>query len=183
MLCAFFPLLVPQRRVLKRRAPPLTLPPNVNLNLISMSKDLFTIDAFSEVPFRGNPAAVVLLHADDEISDSVLQAIAEEVNLSETAFVRPIGGGDASGEYSLRWFTPTNEVPLCGHATLASAHALFSHPSRSASLPRVLRFNTLSGQLTVERLPDGDLCMVLPLNTPVTCSETACDTPTILNCC
>ena len=142
-----------------------------------MSKDLFTVDAFSEVPFKGNPAAVVLLHADDEISNAVLQTIAEELNLSETAFVRPVAGGDASGEYNLRWFTPTNEVPLCGHATLASAHALFNHPSRGASLPRLLRFNTLSGQLTVERLADGHLSMVLPLNPPVACSQTACATP------
>jgi hypothetical protein len=140
----------------------------------SMSKDIFTVDAFSEVAFKGNPAAVVLLNADDEISDRVLQAIAEELNLSETAFVRPIAGGDATGEYSLRWFTPTNEVPLCGHATLASAHALFSHPSRGVSLPRILRFDTHSGQLTVERLLDGDLCMVLPLNAPTACSHSTC---------
>lgn len=139
-----------------------------------MSKDIFTVDAFSEVAFKGNPAAVVLLHADDELSDTVLQAIAEELNLSETAFVRPIAGGDATGEYSLRWFTPTNEVPLCGHATLASAHALFSHPSRGLSLPRILRFDTHSGQLTVERLLDGDLCMVLPLNAPTACSHSTC---------
>jgi len=139
-----------------------------------MSKDLFTVDAFSDVPFKGNPAAVVLLHADDEISDTVLQAIAAELNLSESAFVRPLAGGDAAGEYSLRWFTPTNEVPLCGHATLASAHALFSHPVRGALLPRMLRFNTLSGQLTVERLTDGDLCMVLPLNAPTACSQSVC---------
>jgi PhzF family phenazine biosynthesis protein len=142
-----------------------------------MSKNLFTIDAFSEVPFKGNPAAVILMDADDDISDSILQSIAEEVNLSETAFVRPVAGGDASGEYNLRWFTPTNEVPLCGHATLASAHALFSHPSRAASLPRILRFNTLSGELTVERLPDGDLCMVLPLNAPAACSNNSCEIP------
>ncbi len=139
-----------------------------------MRKDLFTVDAFTEVPFKGNPAAVVLLDADDELTDANLQAIAEELNLSETAFVRATAGGEASGEYSLRWFTPTNEVPLCGHATLASAHALFSHASRGALLPRLLRFHTLSGQLTVERLPDGDLCMVLPLNAPAPCSETAC---------
>jgi hypothetical protein len=139
-----------------------------------MHKDLFTVDAFTEVPFKGNPAAVVLLDAGDELTDTNLQAIAEELNLSETAFVRAAAGGDASGEYGLRWFTPTNEVPLCGHATLASAHALFSHASRGALLPRLLRFNTLSGQLTVERLPDGDLCMVLPLNAPATCSENAC---------
>jgi predicted PhzF superfamily epimerase YddE/YHI9 len=138
-----------------------------------MNNDLFTVDAFSEVPFKGNPAAVVLLHAHEEISDAVLQAIAGELNLSETAFVRPIAGGDTSGEYSLRWFTPTNEVPLCGHATLACAHALFNHPLRGALLPRMLRFSTLSGELTVECLSDGDLCMVLPLNTPAVCRQLA----------
>jgi hypothetical protein len=142
-----------------------------------MNNDLFTVDAFTEVPFKGNPAAVVLLHADDDTNDSVLQAIAAELNLSETAFVRPLAGGDAAGEYSLRWFTPTNEVPLCGHATLASAHALFNHASRGALLPRMLRFSTLSGCLTVERLADGDLCMVLPLNAPTACSTSACATP------
>ncbi len=139
---------------------------------------MFIVDAFSEVPFMGNPAAVVLLQADDEISDAVFQAIAGEVNLSETAFVRPLPGGDALGVYNLRWFTPTNEVPLCGHATLASAHALFSHPTRGESLPRMLRFKTLSGELTVERLPEGDMCMVLPLNVPAACNKTACGIPT-----
>ena len=142
-----------------------------------MNNDLFTVDAFTDVPFKGNPAAVVLLHADDDTNDSVLQAIAAELNLSETAFVRPLAGGDAAGEYSLRWFTPTNEVPLCGHATLASAHALFNHASRGALLPRMLRFSTLSGCLTVERLADGDLCMVLPLNAPTACSTSACAPP------
>ena len=155
-----------------KRRPPLKSNHQHNAcETLIMSRDLFIVDAFSEVPFKGNPAAVVLLRSDDEISDIVLQAIAAELNLSETAFVRPISGGAASGDYGLRWFTPTNEVPLCGHATMASAHALFSHPVLGTSLPRMLRFSTLSGQLTVERLLDGDLCMVLPLHIPVACGQ------------
>lgn len=83
-------------------------------------RPIYQIDAFVAEGLRGNPAAVVVL--DDWLPDEALQRIAEENNLSETAFVIP--GAD---EVPLRWFTPTVEVELCGHATLASAHALFSH--------------------------------------------------------
>jgi PhzF family phenazine biosynthesis protein len=148
--------------------------PTIVFQECDMSRDFFIVDAFSTVPFKGNPAAIILLHADDEICESVLQSIAAELNLSETAFVRPLAGGDAAGEFSLRWFTPTNEVPLCGHATLASAHALLTHPQRCSSLPRILHFNTLSGKISVEQLADGDLCMVLPLNDPVPCDQSLC---------
>jgi len=77
------------------------------------------IDAFSSRPFRGNPDAVVLMSAD--LSDDLCQSIASEFNMAETAFVQPL----SDGKFGLRWFTPTREVPLCGHATLASAHALW----------------------------------------------------------
>src|SRR5436190_16810243 len=84
-----------------------------------MSVPLFWVDAFTERPFAGNPAAVCLL--DAPCDDARLQSIAAEMNLSETAFLYPQADG-----YQLRWFTPTVEVPLCGHATLArvtgSAH-------------------------------------------------------------
>ena len=80
---------------------------------------IWQVDAFTDRPFAGNPAAVCLV--DEERDASWMQSLAAEMNLSETAFVRPLDDG-----YSLRWFTPTIEVPLCGHATLASAHVLYS---------------------------------------------------------
>jgi PhzF family phenazine biosynthesis protein len=79
---------------------------------------IFTVDAFTDKMFSGNPAAVCLLEKD--LDDTLLQNIAAEMNLSETAFVRKLDDG-----FSLRWFTPTTEVELCGHATLASAHILW----------------------------------------------------------
>ncbi|MDP9405795.1 MAG: PhzF family phenazine biosynthesis isomerase, partial [Actinomycetota bacterium] len=79
---------------------------------------LFIVDAFTDQPFRGNPAGVVVLDAPTEAA--WMQAVAAEVNLSETAFLAPAVDG-----WALRWFTPTAEVDLCGHATLASAHALW----------------------------------------------------------
>lgn len=90
-----------------------------------MNLDFFQIDAFANAPFTGNPAAVCLL--DDWIPDVQLQAIAMENNLSETAFVVGAAKGKAAGGAGpeLRWFTPTDEVDLCGHATLAAAHALW----------------------------------------------------------
>lgn len=80
------------------------------------------VDAFADRPFTGNPAAVMPL--DEWLTDAVLQAIAAENNLAETAFLIPDESGEA--DYELRWFTPTVEVALCGHATLASGHALLS---------------------------------------------------------
>ncbi|MEX2526289.1 MAG: PhzF family phenazine biosynthesis protein [Gemmatimonadota bacterium] len=122
------------------------------------SLPIYTVDAFSREPFGGNPAAVCLL---DSPRDAVmLQAVAREMNLSETAFVeRP---DPDSGLRRLRWFTPQAEVPLCGHATLATAHVLFQ---RDASSP--LRFSTLSGVLEVWHEPDGRLCMDFPMDVPV----------------
>lgn len=99
----------------------------------------FQVDAFAEAPLGGNPAGVVPL--DRWLDDATLQAIAAEVNASETAFTVPMPGGDA--DYRLRWFTPTVEVDLCGHATLAAAHVLLAG--------RQVRFATRSGILTAER--------------------------------
>jgi predicted PhzF superfamily epimerase YddE/YHI9 len=112
---------------------------------------LYQVDAFADRPFTGNPAAVVPLEA--WLPDSVLQAIAMENNLSETAFTIPCGDGDA--DYELRWFTPAVEVALCGHATLASGHVLLGDKER-------VRFRTRrSGILEVAR--DGDAyAMTLP---------------------
>jgi PhzF family phenazine biosynthesis protein len=108
-----------------------------------MKLPLFQVDAFAEGVFSGNPAAVCPL--DTWLPDNVMQAIAAENNLSETAFfVREDPG------FRLRWFTPTREVELCGHATLASAFVLWTHLGESGPL----RFRTRSGVLIVEQ--DGD---------------------------
>lgn len=103
------------------------------------------VDAFTDRPFGGNPAAVCWL--DAEAGKDWMQAVASEMNLSETAFVRPIEGG-----LELRWFTPTIEVDLCGHATLATAHALWADGLASPTEP--LRFHTRSGVLTCQRHGD-----------------------------
>ena len=109
----------------------------------------FQVDAFADGPFTGNPAAVMPL--DHWLDDEVMQAIAAENNLSETAFTVPSERDDA--DYDLRWFTPTTEVPLCGHATFAAAHILLKGAE--------IRFATKSGVLTVTR--DGDMLrMSLP---------------------
>lgn len=102
---------------------------------------IFQIDAFASRRFAGNPAAVVLVANFPE--DSVMQAIADENNLAETAFLVP-----EKHNYRLRWFTPVTEVPLCGHATLASAAVVMERlePERT----RII-FNTASGPLTVTR--------------------------------
>ena len=109
----------------------------------------FQVDAFAEKPFTGNPAAVMPLN--EWLPDEVMQAIAAENNLSETAFTVPSEGDDS--DYDLRWFTPTTEVPLCGHATFAAAHILIHGET--------IRFSTKSGILTVTH--DGDMLrMSLP---------------------
>lgn len=102
---------------------------------------LLQVDAFTSEPFRGNPAAVCLL--DRERDARWMQDVAAEMNLSETAFLLPREDG-----FSLRWFTPSIEVALCGHATLASAHALWEE--RVLPTDAIARFHTLSGVLTAE---------------------------------
>lgn len=108
-----------------------------------MSVELHQIDAFTPKPFGGNPAAVVMLPQAAPVA--WMQAVAAEMNLSETAFLVPTGAA-----YGLRWFTPTVEVDLCGHATLASAHALWETGRLSAS--DEARFDTRSGRLTCRRV-------------------------------
>jgi PhzF family phenazine biosynthesis protein len=100
---------------------------------------LFVVDAFTDRPFAGNPAAVCLLDAARDAR--WMHDVAAEMNLSETAFVRPCGD-----EFELRWFTPLVEVELCGHATLASAHALWTEGVVRPGRP--IRFDTKSGILT-----------------------------------
>lgn len=118
---------------------------------------LTTVDAFADRPFTGNPAAVCVL--DAPAPDVWMQALAGEMNLSETAFVVPTGD-----TFGLRWFTPTVEVDLCGHATLASAHVLFESGrlSRTASA----HFDTKSGRLTVVASEEGQYTMDFPATPP-----------------
>lgn len=116
----------------------------------------YTVDAFTDTPFTGNPAAVCL--EIDALPDEAMARIAREMNLSETAFVyRPADGT----RRRLRWFTPTVEVPLCGHATLASAHVLL----RELGTEGPVRFSSASGLLTVHE-EDGRLRMDFPSNPP-----------------
>lgn len=110
-----------------------------------MRRPIFQIDAFTTQRFTGNPAAVIVMPSFPE--DAVMQALAAENNLSETAFLVPEGG-----DYRLRWFTPVIEVPLCGHATLASAAVVMERlePGRSQAI-----FHSASGLLTVNRTGSG----------------------------
>jgi len=118
----------------------------LSLGGIRLEIPILHIDAFASGPFKGNPAAVCLL--DEPRPAEWMQKVAAEMNLSETAFVvpRPDGGFD------LRWFTPKIEVPLCGHATLASAHSLWE--TGRLAQDKEARFHTLSGRLIARR--DGD---------------------------
>jgi PhzF family phenazine biosynthesis protein len=126
-----------------------------------MSIPYYQVDAFTSHVFSGNPAGVCLLA--DWLPDALLQSIAAENQLAETAFIV-----QRDALFDLRWFTPTLEIDLCGHATLAAAHVLFRHLGcRAPSVP----FQTRSGVLTVSR--DEDL---LTLDFPAR-PATACDTP------
>ncbi|HEY0791446.1 MAG TPA: PhzF family phenazine biosynthesis protein [Chthoniobacterales bacterium] len=118
-------------------------------------QEITVIDAFAAQPFSGNPAAVCLL--DEPREDRWMQLVAREMNLPETAFLEPDAGGDV---YRLRWFTPTVEVRLCGHATLASAHLLWEKRHLPPEAPA--RFHTLSGLLTATRQRDGWIQLDLP---------------------
>jgi predicted PhzF superfamily epimerase YddE/YHI9 len=122
---------------------------------------MYQIDAFTDSVFSGNPAAVCLL--PEWPHDALLQAIAAENNLSETAFLVPDGN---DYDYRLRWFTPVTEVDLCGHATLAAAHVVFNHLAPAVS---EAAFDTRSGVLTVWRESDR-LAMAFPALPPAPCA-------------
>ena len=123
-----------------------------------MKLPIYQIDAFAEKPFEGNPAAICPL--ESWLPDALMQLIAEENNLSETAFFVPTETG-----FHIRWFTPTTEVDLCGHATLAAAHVLFhclgfEHDN--------IEFESRSGLLHVSR--EGDLLVLdFPAQPAVSC--------------
>jgi len=107
----------------------------------------YVVDAFTESAFKGNPAAVCLLEQDRE--DVWLQAVAAEFNISETCYLTRIHG-TSDPRFRLRWFTPLVEVKLCGHATVAAAHTLFSSGLVKTN---VIEFVTLSGVLTAKKIP------------------------------
>ena len=113
------------------------------------------VDAFTDRPFAGNPAGVVVLDRDDFPEPDWMQRVAAEVNLSETSFVHPV---DGDADFALRWFTPTVEVALCGHATLATAHIL--HSTGVTTGP--VRYRTLSGVLTTTPGADGTHTLDFP---------------------
>lgn len=118
-----------------------------------MPRRIFGVDAFTAVPFAGNPAAVCLLDPDSSAvewpDEEWMQALAAEMNLSETAFV-----ARSDDAFGLRWFTPTSEVQLCGHATLASAHVLWETGTVSRDMP--LQFETRwKGQLAATHTGDA----------------------------
>jgi PhzF family phenazine biosynthesis protein len=133
---------------------------------------IYQVDAFTKEVFRGNPAAVVPLK--EWLPDELMQRIAMENNLAETAFFAPEGGavagsipttGSGDGTYLIRWFTPTTEVALCGHATLASAQVLFESLGYEGN---IIRFNTLrSGMLEVSKGPaPGQYTLNFPAGPP-----------------
>ncbi len=115
-----------------------------------MAQAITVVDAFTDAPFSGNAAAVCVLAAPT--TEAWMQAVAAELNLSETAFLVPRSDGD----HDLRWFTPTTEVDLCGHATLASAHVLGGER----------RFHTRSGVLRAAPMTRGAIALDFPANPP-----------------
>jgi predicted PhzF superfamily epimerase YddE/YHI9 len=123
--------------------------------------NIYIVDAFTDKPFKGNPAAVCILESAK--SDEWMQSVASEMNLSETAFLF-----EYDGEFSLRWFTPEVEVDLCGHATLASAHILLS---QHLFFNHEIKFNTISGLITAKK--DGDW---IQMNFPLVI-EQPCEPP------
>lgn len=124
---------------------------------------IFVVDAFTSEPFRGNPAGVCPLEAPPP--DPWMRSVAAEMKHSETAFLWPEGDG-----YHLRWFTPEAEVDLCGHATLASAHVLFSEGLTDPGEP--VRFSTRSGILPARR-GDGGIELDFPATAPQPCAPPA----------
>ena len=120
--------------------------------LTFMELILYQVDAFSSEPFGGNPAAVCVL--DEWLSDELMQNIAAELNLSETAFCVK-----EEDNYHLRWFTPVDEVRMCGHATLATGHIFFTELGYT---DESISFQTKSGELIVAKKSEGNYKLTLP---------------------
>ncbi len=126
---------------------------------------LFVVDAFTSVPFTGNPAGVCLLDGDTRDrapTRTGCRHLAAEMNHSETAFV-DLSTLEATGEIGLRWFTPTVEVDICGHATLAAAHVLLEEGLATAPLA----FRTASGVLRADRAGRDAIALDFPIDVPV----------------
>jgi PhzF family phenazine biosynthesis protein len=119
------------------------------------------IDAFTDRPFAGNPAAVCLLDAATWPDEVWMRQVAAEMNLSETAFASPLPD-HADADWAVRWFTPAVEVDLCGHATLATAHALRSDRRMTSTL----RFSSRSGVLIAHARDDGSITLDFPAAPP-----------------
>ncbi|XP_038896191.1 uncharacterized isomerase BH0283-like [Benincasa hispida] len=125
----------------------------------------FVVDAFTDSPFKGNPAAVCLL--EEEREKKWLKALAAEFNISQTCFLIRINDEEETDDsikppkFSLRWFTPVDEVELCGHATLAAAHILFSYGLVNSN---IIEFSTLSGILTAKKVPEVKQLVVSNVN-------------------
>ncbi|WP_371782429.1 PhzF family phenazine biosynthesis protein [Streptosporangium subroseum] len=115
---------------------------------------IYTVDSFTNQFFKGNPAGVCVL--GNPVPDAWMQSLAAEMRHSETAFLL---GGEDGEPYSLRWFTPSVEVALCGHATLATAHVLYS----TETVPETLEFSTKSGILSTTRDKSGLITMDFPV--------------------
>ncbi|MDI5962654.1 PhzF family phenazine biosynthesis protein [Streptantibioticus silvisoli] len=115
------------------------------------------VDAFTDRPFAGNPAAVVVLEEDHFPAEERMRLLAAEINLSETAFAHRLPAGGPAG-WALRWFTPAAEVNLCGHATLATAHVLLTTAADSGTLS----FATRGGALTAAGAADGSITLDFP---------------------
>jgi PhzF family phenazine biosynthesis protein len=126
------------------------------------------VDAFTDRPYAGNPAAVLVLPPGPWPGDAWMQRLAAEANLSETAFVRPLPPSEGPDCWGLRWFTPSLEVDLCGHATLATAHLLHSIGALGEPVDGVsaVRFHSRSGLLTAAVRADGSITLDFPANPP-----------------
>jgi len=110
--------------------------------MTNSNRTIFQVDAFTDKPFKGNPAGVMII--TDEVSSDWMQDVALEMNLSETAFIFP-----SENEFQIRFFTPTKEVPLCGHATLASAHIIYELGIKAVS--ETIKFRAKGADLTIKR--------------------------------
>lgn len=123
-----------------------------------MPSELYIVDAFTDKPFSGNQAGVCFVDTGDFQDEGFMQNVAAELNLSETAFILPVG----TGNYKIRFFTPAVEIDLCGHATLASAHILYSEELVESD--KEIVFDTKAGPVKVEKSSDVNLSMDLPLD-------------------
>jgi PhzF family phenazine biosynthesis protein len=123
---------------------------------------LFQVDAFTDSLYKGNPAGVCLIPPSIDLTDEEMQSIATEMNLSETAFVKPVESCiiNLNTRFSLRWFTPTEEVDLCGHGTLATSHTLFNSIMVEAEQ---VNFDTRSGELTAVNMGDNGIRLDFPI--------------------